>query len=254
MQSDINIQDDGSEEEDLTPIYHSVSEERRAQDLALFHKWKASGSREDMGKLVNQLSPFIYKEVSRASGSLPTAALNAEAKKWTIKAIQTFEPERGFALSTHVMNYLPKVRRLNYKYQNAVRLPENMQLQFHEYNKSLAQLSDELNREPTEEEMSKHLGWSKAYVVKFKGSLYADLLEGASEKPAELTQYSDNSILFKHLLEQLTPQEKMIWDLNKEISSTELAAKLGVNINRLNYLKDSLKKKVLKLKTELGIQ
>jgi len=242
------------DEEDYTPVFHSVSEERRAQDLAMYHQWNKTKSREDMGKLVNQLSPLIYKEVSRASGTLPTAALNAEAKKWTVKAIQTFEPERGFALATHVMNYLPKVRRLNYKYQNAVRLPENMQLQFHEYNKSLAQLSDELNRDPTEEEMAKHLGWSKAYVVKFKGSLYADLLEGASEKPAELSHYSDNSILFKHLLEQLTPQERMIWDLNKELSSTELAAKLGVNINRLNYLKNSLKNKVLKLKTELGVQ
>jgi len=249
-----NIPEPGieSEETSMTPSL-SISEERKAHDLELFHKWKASGSKQDLGALVQHLSPIIYKEVSRASGSLPTVALNAEAKKWTIKAIQTFEPERGFALATHVMNYLPKVRRMNYKYQNAVRLPENMQLQFHDYNKSLGQLTDELNRDPTEDEMAQKLGWSKGQVVKFKGSLYSDLLEGSGEKDLEFTEFSDRSILMSHLMAQLDPQEKMILRLNKDLSSPELAAKLGVNTNRLNYLKKKLTEKIIKLQKELGI-
>lgn len=238
---------------DETPVTMSISDERKSKDLELFHKWKTSGSKKDLGVLVHHLAPIIYKEVSRASGSLPTVALNAEAKNWTIKAIQTFEPERGFALSTHVMNYLPKVRRMNYKYQNAVRLPENMQLQFHDYNKSLGQLTDELNRDPTEEEMAQKLGWSKGQVVKFKGSLYSDLIEGGGEKDLEFTQFSDHPIMMKYLLEQLTPEEKTILQLNKTISSPELAARLGVNINGLNYRKDKLTQKIMKLKQELGI-
>lgn len=235
------------------PHVMSVSEERRAKDLELFHQWNSTKSKKDLGVLVNHLAPIIYKEVSRASGSLPTSALNSEAKKWTIKAIQSFEPERGFALSTHVMNYLPKVRRLNYKYQNAARLPENMQLQFHEYNKTLAQLSDELNREPEEDEMAKRLGWSKGQVVKFKGSLYSDLIESGSEKATEFTSFTDRPIMMKYLMEQLTPEEEIILRLNKDLSSQELAAKLGVNINGLNYRKEKLKQKILKLQAELGI-
>jgi len=242
-----------NEEFDEKPIDVVIPDDRKAKDLALFHTWKASGSKKDLGVLINHLQPIIYKEVSRASGSLPTVALNAEAKKWAIKAVQTFEPERGFALSTHVMNYLPKVRRMNYKYQNAVRLPENMQLQFHDYNKALTQLSDELNREPDEKEMAERLGWSKGQVVKFKGSLYADLLEGSGEKDQQFSEYSDHPIMMKYLLEQLTPEERTILQYNKEISSPELAAKLGVNINGLNYRKDKLTKKILKLKKELGI-
>lgn len=236
------------------PEHHPTAfEERRAKDLELFHKWNKTKSKNDLGVLVNHLAPIIYKEVSRASGSLPTSALNAEAKNWTIKAIESFEPERGFALSTHVMNYLPKVRRMNYKYQNAARLPENMQLQFHEYNRSLAQLSDEHNREPTDEEMAKKLGWSKGQVVKFKGSLYSDLIESGSEKATEFTAFSDRPLMMKYLMEQLTPEEEMILRLNKDLSSQELAAKLGVNINGLNYRKEKLKQKILKLQAELKI-
>ena len=57
----------------------------------------------------------------------------------------------------------------------------------------------------------------------------------------------------KYLMEQLTPEEKIILKYNKEISSPELAAKLGVNINGLNYRKDKLTQKILKLQKELGI-
>lgn len=253
MTTDLFNHESEGDAPDETPIKVSISEERKAKDLHLYHQWKKTGSKKDLGVLLDHLSPLIHKEVARVSGSLPVAALNAEAKKWTIKAIQTFEPERGFALSTHVMNYLPKVRRLNYKYQNAVRLPENMQLQYHEYNRALTQLSDELNRDPDEKEMAERLGWSKGQVVKFKGSLYSDLLEGSGEKDLEFSRYSDQPIMMKYLYEQLTPEEKTILKYNKEISSQELADKLGVNINGLNYRKDKLTQKILKLKKELGI-
>lgn len=231
----------------------TLSEERKAQDLKLFHQWKSSGSKQDLGKLMQHLSPLMYKEVSRVSGSLPVTALNAEAKKWAIKAIQSYDPNRGVALATHVMNYLPKVRRLNYKYQNVARLPENKQLQFHQFNRAQAQLSDELNRDPSEEEMAAHLGWSKGQVVNFKKLLYADLIESSSEQAAEFVQFSDQPILMKHLMEQLTPEEKTILTLNKELSSQELANKLSVNVARLNYLKRKLTDKIIKLQRELGI-
>ena len=147
----------------------------KSKDQEAFDKWKASGSKKDLGILMNQLGPIIYAEVKRASGSLPTAALSAEAKKWAFKAIQTYDPAKGTAISTHVVNYLPKIRRMNYKFQNAVRLPENMQLKYHDYNHALVSLTDELNREPTDVEMAKKLGWSKPQTVKFKNSLYSGL-------------------------------------------------------------------------------
>ena len=157
----------------------------RSKDQELFDQWKKSGSKKDLGNLVNQLSGVIYQEVNRQSGTLPSAALRAEAKKWVIKGILTYDPSKGTQLSTHVTNYLQRVRRLNYKYQNAVRLPENMQLLYREWNIANQELADQLNRDPTEEELAKRLGWSRPQVVKYKNSLYSDLVESASDKPAE---------------------------------------------------------------------
>ncbi len=223
------------------------------KDLEAYHSWKETGSKKALGVLMNQLGPVIYAEVKRQSGSLPSAALSAEAKRWAYKGIQTYDPSKGTAISTHVMNYLQRVRRVNYKFQNAVRLPENMQLKFHDYNMALVTLTEELNREPTDEEMAKKLGWSKPQTVKFKNSLYNDLIESNSEKSSEFTQFNEQALLMEHLMSQLDYQEKFILDNVKLMSSTELAAKLGINLNRLNYLKSNLKTKIQKIKLESGM-
>ena len=223
----------------------------KAKDLALYNSWRSSGSKRDMSRLVDHLAPLIYKEVSRAAGTLPIAALNAEGKQWAIKAVKSYDPDKGFALSTHVTNYLQRVRRLNYKYQHAARLPENMKLEFHKYNNSIAQLTDELNRDPTEEEIAAHLGWSKGAVVKFKKNVYSDHLESGNEKATEVIQYSNNNLLMDELMTHLTPDEKLILKHKGSISATELASKLGVNNNRLNYLQNKLVSKIQGLKNDL---
>lgn len=225
----------------------------KTKDQEAYDRWRASGSKKDLGILMNQLSPIIYAEVKRASGSLPSAALSAEAKKWAFKAIQTYDPSKGTAISTHVVNYLPKIRRMNYKFQNAVRLPENMQLKYHEFNHAQAGLTDELNREPTDEELAKRLGWSKPQTVKFKNSLYNDLIESNSERASEFTQFNEQALLMEHITGQLDYKEKFILDNSKIMSSTELASKLGVNLNRLNYLKAKLIEKIRKIQLDSGM-
>lgn len=235
----------------LPPAY--LPEEYKRSDTALYMKWKETGDKAAMGQLIRQLSPIIYSEVRRTSGTLPESALSAEAKKWAVKAIQNFDHTKGVALSTHVMNYLPKVRRLNYKFQNAARLPENLQLQYTEFKNAVSHLETVLNREPTDEEIAKHIGWSKPLVVRFKGSLYEDLIESGSQKAHEATQFNENKFLMNHLLDQLDEQEKTILFNSKKMSSLELANSLGVSIPRLNYLKLKLRDKIGGIKTDIGM-
>lgn len=227
--------------------------EVKSKDQELYQAWKESGDKNALGKLVNQLSPVIYSEVRRVSGTLPESALSAEAKKYTVKAIQNYDPSKGASISTHVMNYLPKIRRLNYKYQNAARLPENLHLQFSQFRTTTSHLEDVLNREPTDEEIAKELGWSKGAVIKFKGSLYEDLVESSTQKPVETNQFNSNRLLMDHLMAQLDQDEKYILLNNKSISANDMCAHLGINISRLNYLKAKLKSKISGIKTDIGM-
>jgi DNA-directed RNA polymerase specialized sigma subunit len=225
----------------------------KQRDLELFHKWKSSGDKRALGDLIKQLHPIIYSEVRRVSGTLPESALSSEAKYWTIRALETYDPSKGVAVSTHVTNYLPKVRRLNYKYQNVARLPENLHLQYQNFQNAVSHLEETLNREPTDEEIAKQLGWSKPLVIKFKGSIYQDLVESASQKPTETSQFNTNKFLLDHIMDQLDEQEKTLL-LNKgEMPASELAAKLGVNVSRLNYLSAKLRDKIARIRTEVGM-
>lgn len=225
----------------------------RSKDQELYDQWKKTGSKQHLGQLINQLSGVIYQEVNRQSGSLPSSALSAEAKKWAIKAINSYDPAKGTQLSTHVTNYLQRVRRLNYKYQNAVRLPENMQMQYRQWNMANQELADQLNRDPTEDELAKSLGWSKPQVIKYRNSLYADLSESASDKPAKFTHYNENAELMAYLMSQLTHDEKFIFDNAKEMPAPEVTKRLGVNINRYNYIKKQLIKKIERIKKEIEL-
>ena len=230
-----------------------MTTEFKRKDAELYDTWKKTGDKASLGQLIHQLSPLIYSEVKRQSGTLPNAALSAEAKRWAIKAIESYDPTKGASLSTHVVGYLPKVRRLNYKHQNVVRLPENLQLKYHQYNQVLTNLKEDLNRDPSDEELASKLGWSKPATIRYRKSLFQDLLESGNERPLETNQFDQNKILFEHIRNNMTKEEKIIMDNVKVKNSTELAEMLGVNVNKLNYMKSKLIKKIKDEKTAIGM-
>lgn len=225
----------------------------KSKDIELYNNWSQTKSKKDMSRLLNHLTPILTKEVSSIAGSVPTAALMGEAKIWAVKAVKTFDPSKGFALSTHVTNYIRRTKRVNYKYQNAARLPEHMQLDFHHYNRAVQLLTDELNEEPTSQHIADRLGWTKSRVEKFKSRIYSDHIESANENPTQLTEFSDNNLLMQDLLSRLTDQEKFILMNKGKLSATELAKALDVDTNRLNYLQRKLRDKIAALKIELGM-
>lgn len=231
------------------PVF-DISEAKK-KDIEAFAKWKETGDKESLGALMKQLHPVIYSQVERVAGTLPKAAISAEAKKWTYKAIESYDPSKGASLSTHVLNYLPKIRRLNYKFQNSARLPENLQLQYSNYQTAVSHLQESLGREPLDDEIAKHLNWSKPLVVRFRGSLYEDLVESASQRPSEVSHFNENKFLLDHILSQLSPQEKFILLDSPSMSAQDAAAHLGVNLSRWNYIRAKLKDKILAMKQEI---
>lgn len=223
----------------------------KQKDIEAFNHWKATGDSEALGALMRQLHPVMYAQVERVSGTLPKSALSAEAKKWTYKAIESYDPTKGASLSTHVMNYLPKIRRLNYKFQNSARLPENLVLQYSNFQGAVSHLQESLGRDPTDDEIAKNIGWSTSQVFKFKNSLYDDLVESASPRPQEVTQFNQNKFLLDHILSNLNDQEKFILLDSPNMTAQQAADHIGVNLSRWNYLKSKLKDKIQAMKTEI---
>lgn len=234
-----------------------IPQSRKDQDLALWKKWNQTKSKSDLSALLKSLKGVIQKEVNRASGSLPVAVLEGAAMRWAIEAIKRYKPDSNAALATWVTGYLQKVRRLNYQHQNMVRLPEEKQREFFAYNQALGHLRENLGREPTDHELASHLDWKPLAVSKYKAMLFNDHYESGSEMAVEAHTFDFDKIKFDFILEQLDPQERMIMDNlmkadKQRLGNAALAAKIGVNENRLSYLKTKLKTKVRSLQKQMG--
>lgn len=250
LEGDQPLDENEAEDFSNSPLLKSPA---RARDLELYNAWRKDPNKHTMTALVTHLSPLIHTEVNRAIGTLPTSALMAEGKIHAIGAIKSFDPSKGFALSTHVMSRLRKVRRMNAKYQNAARMPENLKYEVTPYRRARDLMQEELNREPTDDEVAHRMGISKGEVIRLKKYVFEDLIESAETRASESKKFSDDSILMKELISRLTPEEKIIFDNKGVISAPELAKKLGVNTNRLNYLQGKLVDKLKKAKLELGL-
>jgi DNA-directed RNA polymerase specialized sigma subunit len=234
-----------------------INDFNKTNDLEFFNRWKTTGSKEDLGKLVSQFEPLMFKQVKRQAGSIPQSALSSEAKKQTIIAMERYDPSTGAALSTLLFNRLNKLKRLNSKYQNAVRLPENQHYTFTEFNNSVERLKESLNREPNEMELASDLGWAKKEVKRMKDRLYSDLYESGTDVATPFTKFDNTKILKGLVEENLDPQEKIIWDnvqlsKEKQKSVPELAQAMGININRYQYVKGKMVTKIRRLQNDLG--
>lgn len=224
------------------------------KDLELFHRWQKSGSKADLKALINNLSPIIYSETRKLSGSLPESAIKGELVGWTMRAIKSFDPSKGVKLSTHVMNWTRKTRRLNYTYQNQAALGEDKQLQFRHYAHAKSVLEDELGRDPTHAELGKQLGWKPKEVEKYQSLLFADQAESGNLYDPKHSSFQTDSMKLNYIKDSLTPDERKLFDLRvKGLPSDEAARQLGMNINQYNYSVSKLRARVAQLQGNFSV-
>lgn len=211
-----------------------------------YNKYKETGSLSDRARTVMALKPILIKKHKQLAGSLPDSALSAEITKHAINAIDTFDPEKGVKLSTHVFNHIAQASRLNYTYQNVVRMSEDKQQgKFKFYRKAFDDLSSELNREPTTKELAERLKWTQKEVNDMKSGLFQDVYESRQEVAPEVSQFSDEGTLMHYIMSNLDDKEKKFFrDKTSGMSQVEMAERHGVDINKLNYTGRKLTEKV----------
>ena len=94
------------------------------QELQLWQTWKADPNDENLAELIRSLDSLITKKVNEFKAApVPPGAVRGIAQAMTLKAIQTYDPDKGAALGTHVFTNLKKVRDFVGRYQNLGRIP-----------------------------------------------------------------------------------------------------------------------------------
>lgn len=227
----------------------------KTTDMLLWEKYKASKSPMDKDKLIKQLNPLIQKQVNKWAGNVPRNALETEAILLASKGIDSYDPAKGAALSTHIMNSMAPLSRTVYTYQNTARIPENITLKLNTYNTAKDFLVTSLGRDPSADELHQELGWGVNEMNRFENYVRRDLVEsvgGLNEKFYGGTGSAEEDTLAS-IYFSLMPVEKKMFEYNTGyngspiLSNPEIMEKLNLTQAQYSYQKNLLAKKLDKL-------
>jgi len=107
----------------------SAAQGRQAKELALWEQWKQSKSPDDLEPLLDAYAPLIERKATEYGAGavlIPRVALKAELTKHIIGAFETYDPNRGAALNTHIQHRIQKAKRYVAQHQNVAYLPETL--------------------------------------------------------------------------------------------------------------------------------
>jgi len=226
-------------------------------DFQLWQQWRESDEDPDkLRPLMNQFRGMIRQSVNRwVSIDMPPAVIQAEHNKQFLRALRTYDPEKG-KLGTWVGSHLKKApQRFLTTYQNPARIVETRTgAKRGIFDNAVATLDDQYGREPTSQELSEHLGWSLPEVERAQSegrkALYASTmpfgLDPTTNMPSRATEIA------RFIKPELSPEETLVWEHTTgesgkpQLKPGEIATRLNMSPSKVSRLRNSIAEKIKK--------
>jgi RNA polymerase primary sigma factor len=198
-----------------------------------------------------------------ANLGLPLLDLISEGNIGLIKAVERFDPAKGGKLSTYGALWIKQsIKRAMANQSKTIRLPIHLIDKIYKLNRASLKMSEELGREPTDEELSEEIGISSAKLSQLKtvsirpASLDAPIGDDHSAEYGEIVGDEDAQTPFElfrdknmrdelsELLEVLDDRERKIifkrfgLDGGKPKTLEEIGKKFGVTRERIRQLQN----------------
>ena len=220
----------------------------------------------------------VAKKYRGASPELPFEDLIQEGNVGLIKAVDKFDPERGYRFSTYATWWIRQsVGRAVSNTGRAIRVPVHAGEKLRKIKQAQALLALELEREPTEEEIALSLGWETGLVQTLShvkkqdtvsldtpllaggdGASIGDLIhDDSAPELADLIAQDTEIVRFRESIEKLPQHIRHVlvrrYGLDDEEPATlsELAAELGVSRERVRQLQKEAERNLSVLRCRL---
>jgi RNA polymerase primary sigma factor len=192
---------------------------------------------------------------------LPLEDLVSEGNMGLLRAVEGFEPSMNTRFSTYASYWIKQsIKRAIVNTAKTIRIPAYMAELLTKWRRATSQLTDELGRPPTQDEIAKFLGLSKKKLAIIKKAIrvanagsqteQADagwsieemLMDSRSDTPESELGKSDDLKQVMHLLGKMDPREATVlrlrFGLNDEPPMTlkEIGACLGLTRERVRQI------------------
>ena len=240
------------------------------------------GSKKAREKMITANLRLVVKIAHDFSNyGLPLLDLVSEGNIGLMKAVERFDPMKGGKLSTYASWWIKQsIKRALANQSKTIRLPVHLVDKIGKIRRVSAQMTEELGREPSNDELAEELGLSEAKVAHLKNvavrpasldakisadddTSFGDLVsDERAEDPFATLRDKDLREEVGDLLDVLDPRERKIISFRfglgggKERTLEEVGHKFGVTRERIRQLQNIalLKmRKALRKREELNL-
>jgi DNA-directed RNA polymerase specialized sigma subunit len=242
-----------------------VSVEQKKSEVELWKKWKDGGEKpEHLKPLLKSFTPMIQRRVNLFKNrvEMPTSAIEHKHKELFVKALKTWDPNKGGALNTWIDWNLRKGVRYVDSNKNFARIPENISQHIGAYKAVKSELAEKLGHEPDAQTIHDHvltvghptLGrLSLKEIGRIEKEQRRGLIqsghdaEGLGGAPHMSSRAEEVKLLIYH---QLTPEERLVHEYTfglhgkPQLKPGEIAKKLKMDNSKVSKLRGSILKKM----------
>nr|MDP9484552.1 sigma-70 family RNA polymerase sigma factor [Actinomycetota bacterium] len=142
------------------------------EEIELSNRAKA-GDKRARQRLIEKNLRLVVSVAKKYRGmGLPFEDLIQEGNIGLMKAVERFDPDRGFRFSTYATWWVRQaVQRAVADKGRTIRVPVHMGEKIRKMTRSYNELSSELDRSPTDEEVAERLGWGVGDVRDVKDAM-----------------------------------------------------------------------------------
>lgn len=235
-------------------------------ELGMIVDWKNNPTEESFSKLYDAHQPLIFAAGRRyyQSTQLPKTAVASNMTQQYIKALETYDPNRGTAFSTHLYHRMGRTGRYLQRYSNVGRIPENRSFLIDLLERSEAGLTEKLGRPPSDPELAdevmisakgledlRHRRVTPSMVSTLREELRKDYMAEGIVAPTAAFEDRDlrRKIVFLH--GSLSPEQQLVLEhtfegFGKEVipDADDLGKKTGMSGQKVRSLRRQIQRKV----------